>query len=164
MSEKSITHIWDRFNLRWIISGAAAGILAGFAVIFVVGFCATEHLGEWTQPLKLIAALCYGPTATAFGSNPEVVMNGALIHAFFCAFYGATFAQLVQEESSIGSLVALGLVTSFIIWVFGFQLFMPSVNRSMLLAVPTVPGLLIHLSFGVVFAFALRFTSSHVGR
>lgn len=154
-NEMSVTHIWTRINKRWLLAGAVSAIWAGIVVMLVATIGASGKLGEWSQPLKLIGATFFGGDATAYGPLGAAGMAGVLVHLGLSTLYGLVFAQLVHEESSRGALVILGLVTSFIIWIFGCQLFLPSFDITLKLMMPTRIGLFLHLFFGLSFGFFL---------
>lgn len=147
----SITHIWTRFNPRWIFCGALSGILAGSVMLLVASFIAARTMGEWTQPLKLLGATFFGPQALAYGPISIAAIAGGILHYALSILYGVTFAQLVNEKSGKTALIILGLVTSFIIWIFGCKLFMPSVNPTLAYVLSTPVSLLLHFSFGLSF-------------
>lgn len=154
-NNQSVTHIWERVNCRWLGAGAFSGIAAGLLIMIIGSIMAQIHYGEWTQAPKLFAAMCYGGDGLAYGSAPGIVIYGFLIHFFFSAIYGMTFAQLVNEESTTLSLMILGFVTALIIWVFGFRLFMPSWDYWLFAAVPGGLGILFHIIFGISFGWIL---------
>ena len=155
MQEKSITHIWLRFDRRWLLAGAVSGIGAGLLVLLVTCVASAQVLGEWSQPLKFIGAAMFGGVATAYGPVGVAGFAGLFLHLGLSTLYGVTFAQLVDEKSRLVSLVVLGLVTSFIIWIFGCKLFMPSFNPFLALTLPARVGLILHLFFGASFGFLL---------
>lgn len=164
--ETSITHIWNRFHVRWLLCGGAAGIGAGLVMLVVAILLGLESLGEWSQPMKLLAAGIFGPDATYYGPLGEPGLYGTSLHLSLSLLYGMLFAQLVDEKSRKRSIIVLGLVTSFIIWIFGSLLFMPSFNRTLAGILPARVGLLLHLVFGLSFGLILsalrpRFLSSH---
>lgn len=162
-SEPSITHIWERFNARWLVAGAIAGILAGIVMMAVASSVAASHLGEWSQSFKLIGSAYLGQDGyegTVIGVNGTTFYFGILIHFALCTLYGITFAQLVDEHSKGASLIVLGLVTSFIIWIFGNKLFMPSFNLVLANSLPIMFGLWLHLIFGLSFGIFLKITRS----
>lgn len=152
---KTITHIWTRFNPKWLISGAISGILAGSIVLGIACLIAAQTMGEWSQPLKLLGSMCYGGDAMAFGPVGTVGMYGLGLHLILSTIYGLTFTQLVDENSKPLSLVILGFVTSLVIWVFGCQLFMPSFNYYLYDALTTVSAVLFHVLFGITFGIIL---------
>ena len=149
--EATITHIWMRFNRRWVLAGATSGAFAGLVVLLVAVFLSVRVVGEWSQPMKLVGAMVFGENATAYGSLGWAGFVGLWIHLGFSALFGATFAQLVHEKSSSKAMLILGLVTSFIIWVFGCQLFGPAFNPTLKSFMPTGVGLFFHLFFGFTF-------------
>ena len=154
-NEQSVTHIWTRFNLKWIITGAVSGILAGLFVIGIGSLIAGKHLGEWSQPFKIIGAAIYGKEALHYGSFGRPGLMGLFIHMLLSAIYGGTFAQMVNEKSSRSSLVILGLVTSLVIWVFGCALFMPSFDIFLRISMPITLGVILHIIFGISFGLIL---------
>lgn len=151
----TIAHIWTRLHVRWVIQGAFCGVLAGFIMILVATLISIKTLGDWSQPLKLVGAMVYGPQATAYGPLGAAGIVGGLIHFSLCILYGVVFTHLVHEDSSPVSLIVLALVTSFIIWIFGFLLFMPSFNLSLAFALSTPVSLMLHLLFGFSFGISL---------
>lgn len=154
-NEPSITHIWSRFNPRWLAAGAFSGILAGLLVIGIGCLLAGKHMGEWSQPFKIIGAAIYGKEALHFGAFGAAGMAGLIIHVTLSAIYGSTFAQMVNENSSRGALIILGAVTSMIIWVFGCALFMPAFDIFLRISMPILLGVLLHIIFGISFGVIL---------
>ena len=158
--EMSIEHIWTRFNRRWLFCGVFSSFTAGSLSIFLASILTFFYFGEWSYGLKLIGASAFGLNGTTFGSLGASGVAGLFIHLGLSLLYGTLFAQLVSENSSKSGLFILGVVTSFIIWVFGCQLFMPSFNPSLAMELPTRIGLLLHLFFGTSFGIALPFFRS----
>lgn len=154
-SEATITHIWSRFHLSWLLCGAAAGIAAGIIMLALAAFVGTGVLGEWSQPMKLLGATFFGPDATYYGPLGMAGLYGLSLHLALSALYGLIFAQLVCEKSRKRNLVILGFVTSFIIWIFGCMLFMPAFDILLAKAMPVRVGLFLHLAFGVSFGLLL---------
>jgi len=151
----TISHIWTRVHVKWLIEGALCGILAGTVMMLIGMFLALKTSGDWTQPLKLVGATVYGPRATAYGPLGAAGLVGGVIHYSLCVLYGVVFTHLVDEESRSQSLIVLALVTSFIIWIFGFLLFMPSFNLSLAYGLSAPMSLLLHLTFGFFFSLFL---------
>lgn len=149
--DSGITHIWSRFNPRWIFCGALSGILAGSVVLLVASYLSAKNLGEWSQALKMLGATFYGPEALAFGPLSKAAIAGGLLHYALSVLYGVTFAQLVSEYSSKTALIILALVTTWVIWIFGAKLFLPSVNTLIPMVLSTPMSLLLHFIFGLSF-------------
>lgn len=154
--EATITHIWSRFHLRWLLCGAVSGIGAGL-IMLVLAMIAGAGVfgGDWTQPMKLLGATFFGPDATYYGPLGVAGLYGLSLHLALSTLYGLIFAQLVCEKSRKRNLVILGFVTSFIIWIFGCMLFMPAFDITLAKALPVRVGLFLHLSFGVTFGLLL---------
>lgn len=155
-SHHTITHIWERVHVKWLIAGGIAGFLAGLLTIVVSSFLSLTKLGDVTQPFKLIGAVLFGYEATAYGPLGAAGLAGIAIHFTLSVLYGIIFAQLVCEKSKPRSLVILGLVTSLIIWVFSAMLFLPSFNVTLALFLNKGLGLFLHILFGVSFGFFLH--------
>jgi len=151
----TITHIWTRFNLRWILSGIFSALGAGILAMVIASIFTAKTFGDWSQSLKLLAAIRYGGEALAFDAPVFIMAYGASLHASLCILYGSLFAQLVNEKSSPLSLVILGWVTSAIVWVFGFQLFMPTFDPYLRMITPLWVGLFLHFTFGISFGLIL---------
>lgn len=151
----SVDHIWNRLHFKWLMAGAFSGILSGAIILLIAIFFSIKSTGDWSQPLKLVGATVYGPKATAFGPLGAAGTLGGLIHFALCILYGVVFAHLVHEDSSRKSIIILAMVTSFIIWIFGFLLFMPSFNLSLMNALSTPVSLLLHFLFGFTFGVVL---------
>jgi len=150
-TEESITHIWERFNFKWIKAGILSGILAGTVAMIVACIAASQALGEWYQPFKLLGAGVYGGDALEFGKFGAAGVYGLLLHLALSSLYGATFAQLMNEKSKPSSFFFLAVVTSLIIWVFGGCLFMPTVNPILQSTLPVTFNVFLHLVFGASF-------------
>lgn len=155
--EHSITHIWQRLHVRWIMAGGLSGIAAGLFIVLSSGIITNALTGDWGQPLKLIGASIYGNTATAYGPLGVAGFAGLLIHLSLSLLYGVTFAQLICEKSRPVSLLVLGIVTSLIIWVFGCMLFLPSFDIPLAFSLGRWTGLALHVLFGSSFALILIF-------
>lgn len=152
---ESVSHIWERLHFKWIVAGAFSAILAGTVTLLLSMYFTVKGGVEWSHPLKLIGATVYGPEATAYGPLGKAGIVGGIIHYSLCVLYGVVFAHLVHEDSRRRSVMILALITSFIIWIFGFLLFMPSFNLSLSTALSTPVGLFLHLAFGFSFAVFL---------
>lgn len=152
-----IDHIWKRLNPKWLMAGGISGVLAGITVLLVAVTTGSKYLGEWSQPIKLLGATFYGPQATTYGPLGISFFMGAGLHMSLSALYGVVFTQLVHEESAGSAITVLGFVTGWIVWIFGCMLFMPSVNVTLSSNLPIFFGLALHLLFGLLFAFYLRF-------
>lgn len=151
----SVNHIWERFNPRWMGIGALAGVTAGMLALFIAMIASVTHGGEWDRPFKFIGATFYGPSATAYGSLGKAGFAGLVLHITLSTVYGLLFAHLVSEKSRIRSLIVLGLVTSYIIWIFSCKLFMPSFDPALALSLPSWDGLYLHFLFGGTFGIFL---------
>lgn len=154
----SIAHIWSRFNVKWIIAGAIAGVGAGLAMLAVASLIAAQYLGEWSQSIKLLAVTFHGPNILQFGPLTFQALYGLFLHLALAALYGVIFAQLVDEECSGAALIVLGLTTSLIVWVFGCALFLPSINFVLTQAMPIRVAILLHLTFGLSFGLIAQVT------
>lgn len=153
----TITHIWTRFNPHWIAAGVVSGLLAGLIMLGIGSFISAQMLGEWSQSLKLLGAAFYGLESTAYGPLGKAACAGALFHFGLSTLYGATFTQLVHEKAKFPSLLILGIVTSFIVWVFGWMLLLPSLNFLLASVTATRVGLLLHFVFGFSFPIILYY-------
>ncbi|MBI4410856.1 MAG: hypothetical protein HY541_00025 [Deltaproteobacteria bacterium] len=145
----TIEHIWTRIDYPWLIAGALSGASAGLLIILLASQLTSKLLGDWTQPFKMIGAAVFGAEATAFGPLGEAGLIGFLIHTVLSVIYGVVFAQLVHEKSHARSLVFLGFVTGFIIWVFSCKLFLPSFNLPLALRFPSTVSLVLQVLFGI---------------
>jgi len=153
-SSIGVTHIWTRINPKWIISGLFAGLAAGVVIMLIGMKLSQSHLGESIQFFKWIGASFFGPDTTTLGADlGRAGRAGIVIHFTLSAIYGLVFAQLVHEKSKTLPLIILGLATSFVIWVFAGQLFMPSFNRDLSFLMPTYLKLFLHLGFGFSVGF-----------
>lgn len=154
----SIAHIWSRFNLKWIIAGALAGIGAGLVMLAFASLIAAHYLGEWSQSIKLLAVTFHGPSVLQFGPLTPEALHGLFLHLGLASLYGMIFAQLVDEECNGAALIVLGLTTSLIVWVFGCALFLPSINFVLTQAMPIRVAILLHLTFGLSFGLIAQVT------
>ncbi len=153
---KSITHIWTRFNPRWVMAGIFSGVIAGLIVAAISGIYAAKVSGEFYRPLKLMGAAIFGVKATTYGPLGTAGMAGLGLHLILSACFGGTFAHLVDEKSKGVSLVILGVVTSLVIWVFGGCLFAGSFDLPFALEVSKRVILIAHILFGLSFGIILK--------
>ena len=158
----TITHIWTRFNLRWIICGILSGVLAGLLIAIITMPIAASYLGESTAGLKYIGVVFFGSEGTRFGPMGASGFAGLVLHLSLSALYGAVFAQLVCEKSKPQSLLILGVVTSMIIWVFGCMLFMPSFNLPLREVLSPILAIFLHIGFGLSFGVILNFLRNKI--
>ena len=147
----SLSHIWERLNVSWLIAGLFAGLLAGGAMIGVGCVLAQQHLGSWTEAFKLVGNLTFGFQTQNYVPSDILFKQGVALHFGLSALFGICFAQLTNEKSRSLPLLPLSFATSFIIWVFGFNLFTPSVNPTLKLFVPVSTSLLLHGVFALAF-------------
>lgn len=162
----SINHIWERFNFKWIIAGVVSALLSGFIILGLTCLLAANVLGEAIQPLKILGAAILGNNgsiALAYGPLNQYAVAGILIHGALCAWFGATFAQMVDENSKALSLVILGFVTSLVIWVFGGSLFSGSFNITLWSVVDRWLWFGLHIAFGVLFGIILSVVRGALG-
>lgn len=152
----TITHIWARFNLRWIICGILSGVLAGLLIAIITMPLAASRLGEATAGLKYIGAVFFGREGTRFGPMGASGFAGLVLHLSLSALYGAVFAQLISEKSKPLSLIILSVVTSMIIWVFGCMLFMPAFNLPFREILSPILAIFLHIGFGLSFGVILN--------
>ena len=145
----TIEHIWTRIDYPWLIAGALSGALAGLLVIFLAAFGTAKVMGDWTQPFKMVGAAVFGAEATAYGPLGKAGWLGLLIHMTLSIIYGTIFAHLVHEKSHARSLILLGFVTGFIIWVFSCKLFLPSFDITLATRFPSTLSLLLQVFFGI---------------
>lgn len=154
----SIAHIWSRFNVKWIMAGALAGVGASLVMLVVASFIAAHYLGEWSQAIKLLSVTFHGPSILQFGPLTIQALHGLFLHLGLGGLYGMIFAQLVDEEGSGAALIVLALTTSLIVWVFGCALFLPSINFVLTQAMPIRVAILLHLTFGLSFGLIAQVT------
>ncbi|MBI2340928.1 MAG: hypothetical protein HYU99_11290 [Deltaproteobacteria bacterium] len=145
----TIEHIWTRIDYSWLFAGALSGASAGLLVILVAAFGTAKIMGDWTQPFKLVGAAVFGAEATAYGPLGKAGQLGLFIHMTLSIIYGTVFAHLVHEKSRPASLIVLGFVTGFIIWVFSCKLFLPSFDITLATRFPSTLSLLLQVLFGV---------------
>ena|SRR3990167_9032767 len=145
----TIEHIWTRIDYQWLKTGALSGASAGLFIILLASGLTSKLLGDWTQPFKMIGAAVFGAEATAFGPLGKAGLVGVLIHMVLSVIYGVIFAQLVHERSHARSLIFLGFVTAFIIWVFSCKLFLPSFDIHLAIRFPSTVSLFMQVLFGL---------------
>lgn len=149
----SITHIWERFDLRWNVISTFAGIFAGVAILVVASLFLKEQGNPTNHFSKLLGVTFFGTESTTYGGLGVAGFVGITYHLGLSALFGLCFGQLVFEKSKAISIMSLALTTSMIIWVFGWSLFMPSFNYSLFQTFTIPQGVFGHLIFG--FAFGL---------
>lgn len=148
--QNDISHIWKRFNPRWLLTGILSGIGAGFVMLLLTSLWAHTLPREATFGAKLIGATLLGAKSLDLHSNKGAFV-GLLIHFGLSSFFGLTFAQFVLEASRRRILILLSILGGLVSWLFWFMMFMPAFNEPMAWLFPKPISLLIHLVFGLTF-------------
>jgi len=146
-----VSHIWTRFNGRWILTGVLSGLGAGAAMLIAAAILSGQVAREFFFPAKLIGAALLGPKALQIDSNLGTTA-GLALHFALSAFFGLVFAHFVLETSRKRTLFLLGTLGGLAVWLFWSMMFMPSFNDAMSVLLPKTVSLLLHAVFGASFA------------
>ena len=112
------------------LAGTIAGLGGGLAMV-ITGAVVAAALGHdiWLEP-KQIAALVYGPSATAqpgFAAGPVLV--GTLIHFLVAGLLGAIFGivshRILHLTTDFGLPVYIGLIYGIWLWVVNYFVVLP---------------------------------------
>jgi hypothetical protein len=135
---------------RW-----AAGLFAGiFAAVMaaVVGGIVAEIAGyAFLFPVRLMAAIPLGASATdtAFGST--AVILGAGVLGLICVFFGIAYAHFVPSNRP-GPLLAMGAVWGIYSWIFVWNLFLPAFRVIRDAQIPSGAALPVCMVYGLSLA------------
>lgn len=106
--------------------GAIAGMLAGLIMLlFTAASLRISGPGFWA-PLKLAAGAVLGENATASGGFAlGPVALGFLLWLLISALLGALYGLLFRGMPISPSLVIMGPIYGFLIWIIAFLVFLP---------------------------------------
>lgn len=142
LMEMDISHIWMRFNRRWLLTGSVSGFGAGLLALALASLISVKTHHGALYPLQLIGATW---------KNSFSGKVGFVIHFTLAAFFGLVFAQSVLETSRKGVLIFLGTLAGLAAWLFWSAMFMPAFNEPMTYLLPKTFSLFLHVVFGFVF-------------
>ena len=136
------------------LGGAIAGLGGGVAMAIVGAIISASLNGDIWLESKQIAAILYGPAATAqagFVAGPVIV--GTLLHLIVSAVLGALFGittrRVLHLTSEFGTLLMAGLIYGLLIWMAAYFVVLPSFNPS--LRETYAPAFVVqHLVYGAV--------------
>ena len=118
------------------LAGTIAGLGGGLAMV-ITGAVVAAALGHdiWLEP-KQIAALVYGPAATAQpGFAAEPVLVGTLIHFLVAGLLGAIFGivshRILHLTTDFGLPVYIGLSYGIWLWVVNYFVVLPVLNPAL---------------------------------
>jgi hypothetical protein len=116
-----------------LLRGAIAGLVAGLVELaFAMVALRLSGPGFWA-PLKLAAAAVLGPAAVANpGFDLGPVLLGLVLFGLVSAALGALYGLLFRGISISPSLVIVGPVYGFAIWVIGFLFVLPRLDPLLL--------------------------------
>jgi len=155
-AQEDISHIWSRFNIRWLLTGLIAGIGAGLVMLAVAALVSSVLSREFIYPAKLIGAALLGGSSLQIGSFAGGFV-GIVIHLVLSGFFGLVFAQFVLETSRRRILFLLSILAGLAVWLFWSMMFMPSFNETMLFLLPKTTSLFLHAVFGLSFGLLVIF-------
>jgi hypothetical protein len=136
------------------LGGAVAGLGGGLAMAIVGAIISASLGGDIWLESKQIAAVVYGPSATAqpgFAAGPVIV--GTLLHLIVSAALGAIFGILTRRvlglTSEFGTPLMAGLIYGLLVWMAAYFVVLPSFNPP--LRETYAPAFVIqHLVYGAV--------------
>lgn len=138
-------------KVRWA-AGIAAGLFAGLVALGFAGILAMAGGMEFWFPVKLMGTAIIGPYATELGPNFSGIFAGLVLVEVLGAFWGFVYAHFVKT-SSLGALLAMGLVWGVFGWIFHWNLYFHSIKT--ILASNVSPA----AAFPVFLAYGLSLTS-----
>lgn len=144
----NLVELWlRRDSTRWV-AGAFAGILAG-AMAMVVAMIFSKAAGyEIWFPLKLMAAIPMGASATEVGTNMAAIITGLIVYGVLCVFLAMVYAHFTVTNL-LSALLGMGLVWGIFSWIFIWNLFLPSFRVIFAAKLPSGPAFLICIVFGL---------------
>lgn len=145
-----VSHIWTRFNGRWILTGVVSGLGAGAVMLIAAAVLSGQVAREFFFPAKLVGVALLGPKALQIDSNLGATA-GLALHFALSAFFGLVFAHFVLETSRKRMLLLLGTLAGLAVWLFWSMMFMPAFNETMSALLPKTVSLLLHTIFGASF-------------
>ena len=136
------------------LGGAIAGFGGGVAMAVVAAIISKGMGGDIWLESKEIAAVVYGPMATAqpgFVFGPVVV--GTLIHLLVATLLGALFGILSRRvlhlTSEFGMPLFTGLVYGMLIWMLAYFVVLPAIDSTLMETY--APSYLVqHIVYGLV--------------
>ncbi len=155
-TKNDVSHIWTRFEPRWILTGILSGIGAGFIAIGLGSFFSIHYIyREAGYPFKLIGFSWVGQHALDAGAFNSGGLAGLMTHIALSALFGFVFAQFVAEWTRKRVLLLMGALGGLAVWLFWSSMFMPSFNEAMTYLLPKPVSILLHLVFGLSFGLLI---------
>lgn len=123
--DMNIVALWLRCDkTRWV-AGAAGGLFAGLVAIFFAMVMAVLGGKEFWFPVKLIASIVLGPSATVLGFHFGAIAVGCAVFEALAMFWGVVYAHFAPTNS-LSALLGVGATWAAFSWIFIWNLFLQS--------------------------------------
>lgn len=117
--------LWlQRDPVRWV-AGAVTGAFAGMVSILVGGILSAKAGLGFLFPIKLLATVILGSSATEYDAGAGVLIVGFVFYEFLAAFAGVFYAHFTRTENR-GFLLSMGATWGVFTWVFWWNLYFQS--------------------------------------
>jgi hypothetical protein len=121
----NIVELWLRKDtVRWV-SGALAGLFAGLVAICFAMLLAVMSGAEFWYPVKLMATMVLGSSATVLGAHMGAILTGFILFELLSVLLGVIYAHFTASNS-LSVLLGIGLVWGMFSWIFIWNLFFQS--------------------------------------
>ena len=144
----NLVEAWlTRDTTRWI-AGVMAGLFAGLVALGLgMVMSAVSGMEIWF-PIKLMATIILGSTATELGPQLGAILVGFVLFEAICAFWGFVYAQFVRTNQ-LGALLAMGVVWGLFSWILTWNLFMHSFKTIMAADISPAATFPVCIAYGV---------------
>ncbi|MCC7442529.1 MAG: hypothetical protein IT285_12905 [Bdellovibrionales bacterium] len=132
--------------IRWA-AGAAAGLLAGLAMLVFAMVVSAAMGGDAWAPAKIAAVPFLGGEAMAFG-NSTGLLAGIVLHELLALVLGVLFAHFAFTNSP-PALLGLGLAWGIFSWIFLTNLFFSAWREVLAQELHVGAGFFACLVFGI---------------
>lgn len=123
--DQDIVALWLRYDpIRWA-AGAASGLFAGLVAVFFAMILSSLGGQEFWFPIKLIATIILGPSATVLGAHFGAIATGLILFEVLAMFFGVVYAHFARTNC-LRALLGVGLTWGAFSWIFIWNLFSQS--------------------------------------
>lgn len=132
---------------RWV-AGAISGLFAGIVAICCAALMASIAGVEFWFPVKLMATILLGPSATVLGANFGSILTGFLLIEALALFFGVVYAHFARTNS-LPALFGMGLTWGAFSWIFIWNLFLQSFRPIFVAAVSSGAAFFVCMAYGL---------------